>query len=100
MKAQEIKLQKTGYNFNANCFPRGSHVSLLLSIGRCFPICKSQATKWQYFDVLNYEDVQIIENLLNKHGFKGDYKATKSGNWVRLINEDQFKLALKKEYNF
>jgi hypothetical protein len=100
MKAQEIKLQKTGYNFNANCFPRGSHVSLLLSIGRCFPTCKSQAIKWQSFDVLNYEDVQIIENLLNKHGFIGNYKETKSGNWVRLVNQNDFKLALKKEYNF
>lgn len=100
MNSTEIKLQKDGYNFNANCYPKGSHVGVLLTMGRCFPTCKSQATKWHHFSVLNYEDVQLIESLLNKHGFLGDYKATKSGTWVRLVNQSDFKLALKKEYNF
>lgn len=100
MKIQEIKLKKEGFNFNANFYPKGSHVGLLLTIGRCFPSCKAQAIKWSNFDVLNYDDVEVIENLLNKHGFEGNYKPTKSGQWVRLINQDDFKTALKKEYNF
>jgi hypothetical protein len=100
MTAQEIKLQPSGYNFSANSYPKGSHVSLLLSIGRCFPTCKPQAVKWTNFDVLNFEDVQLIESLLNKHGLAGNYKSTKSGQWVRLVNEADFKSALKKEYNF
>lgn len=100
MTYKEIKLQKDGYNFNANCYPKGSHISLLLRLGRCFPTCKSQAIKYTHLDVLNYEDVQLVESMLNKHGFIGDYKHTKSGTWVRLINQDDFKKALKKEYNF
>lgn len=100
MKASELNLKKDGYNFNCNSYPKGAHISLLLNIGRCFPSCKSQAVKWSNFDVLNFEDVQLVEAFLNKHGFFGEYKLTKSGTWVRLVNQDDFKKALKKEYNF
>jgi hypothetical protein len=50
--------------------------------------------------VLNLDDVELIENLLNKHNLNGNYKYTKTKIWVRLINENDFKLALKKEYNY
>jgi hypothetical protein len=100
MTKEQIKLEKQGYNFNCNQFTKGSHVANLLLIGRCFPTCKTQAKKWTNFCVLNLDDVEVIEILLNKHNLKGNYKYTKSKFWVRLINENDFKLALKKEYNY
>ena len=102
MKASELCLTPDGFLFSTNSYPKGSHCKLLLAIGRALPTCKSQAV---YFlknkiilDVLNYEDVTKIESLLNKHGYAGDYKYTKSGNWVRLQNHSDLYSSLKKEF--
>lgn len=71
--------------------------------GAVFPSTKAQA---KYFvsqdiclDVLNFEDVQKVESILNKHGFAGDYKYTKSKTWVRLQNTSDLHKALKIEFN-
>ena len=100
MKAQELKLKKDGYNLGANCRPKGSHVSLLLRLGGCFPTCKSQAKKFTHLGVLNFDDVLLVESMLNKYGFAGDYRHTKSKQWVRLNNIEDLKISFKKEYNF
>lgn len=101
MTSTQIKLQKQGYTFNANIYSRRN--TLLMMLGRQFPATKAQA---EYFiknnctmDVLNYDDVQIVESLLNKHGLAGDYKYTKSESWVRLLNHDDLEHALKLEYS-
>ena len=103
MKANELNLEKEGYNFNCNIVKKRSHYTFLMTLGRCFPTTRNQA---KYFvknqivlDVLNYEDVEMIEKLLNKYGFEGDYKYTKSKYWVRLRNHDDLYKALKLEFN-
>lgn len=103
MKANEINLKKQGFTFSANTYASKSHYKLLMKLGRVFPTTNAQArcfvTKGLRMDVLNMNDVEIIENLLNKHGFSGDYKFTKSKTWVRLKNNQDLISALKKEYS-
>lgn len=102
MKASELNLTKDGYNFSCNICPAGGHYKMAMLMGNIFPTTKAQAKhfvgKRHHMDVLNYEDVQLIESLLNKHGFEGNYKYTKSKTWVRLINTTDLHDALKKEY--
>jgi hypothetical protein len=103
MKFTELDLKKDGYNFNCNTYKSGSHYKFIMRLGRCFPSTKAQA---KYFisqgvclDVLNYDDVETIESILNKHGFQGDYKFTKSKTWVRLQNNIDLHRALKLEFS-
>jgi len=103
MKASEINLKKQGYAFNCNNYKARTHYKFIMSLGRCFPSTKPQA---KYFiqenihlDVLNVDDVEVIESILNKHGFTGEYKYTKSQIWVRLQNHSDLYSALKLEYN-
>ena len=102
MKATELNLEKNSYNFSCNTYKAGSHYKLLMRLGRCFPSTKAQA---KYFvssgvclDVLNGNDVEIVESMLNKHGFIGDYKFTKSKTWVRLQNSHDLRKAIKAEF--
>ena len=103
MKSSELNLKKDGYNFNCNTQKAGSHYKFIMRLGRCFPSTRAQA---KYFisegiclDVLNKDDVEKVEALLNKHGFEGDYKLTKSKTWVRLQNNSVLHKALKLEFN-
>jgi hypothetical protein len=102
MKSTEINLKKDGYNFNCNTYPARSHYKFIMSLGRALPSTKAQA---KFFlkeginiGVLNSKDVETIEALLNKHGFEGKYKYTKSKTWVRLINQQDLQDALRREY--
>ena len=103
MKASELNLKKDGYNFNCNTYKAGSHYKFIMRLGRCFPSTQAQA---KYFisegiclGVLNGDDVEKVEAILAKHGFEGDYKFTKSKNWVRLQNNSDLQKALKLEFN-
>ena len=103
MKASELNLKKDGYNFNCNTYQAGSHYKFIMSLGRCFPSTQAQAKYFIYegicLDVLNGDDVEKVEAILNKHGFEGDYKFTKSRIWVRLQNNSDLHKALKLEFN-
>jgi len=81
---------------------KGEHYSYRLEIGRLFPTTKTQAkafVKGEYgLDMLGIGDVEKIEALLQKHGFQGKFKYTKSKRWVWLLNINDFRTALKKEY--
>ena len=95
--------EKKDYTFIYVPKKAGEHVSLILSLGRVFPITKAQAQKVArngFFDVLNNKDVENIEKIMNKHGFNGQYKLTKSKTWVRLMNFQDFAKALKLEFGF
>ena len=102
MKAQELKLEKKGYTMSVNTYPARSHYKSLMTMGKVLPSTKAQAKFFLSYgvcmDVLNFDDVQIIESLLNKHGFEGDYKFTKSKSWVRLQNNNDLHEAIKKEF--
>lgn len=82
----------------------GEHIGALVTLGRVWPSNKTQAkrvAKQGYLDVLYNEDVSsLIEPLLNKHGLVGEYKLTKSGRFIRLVNFLDLKKAFKLEYNF
>lgn len=103
MKANLINLTKQGFNFSANTYAPKSHYKMSMRLGHVFPTTKAQAhffvVESLQMDVLNMDDVEVIENLLNKHGFEGDYKLTKSESWVRLQNNLDLISALKKEYS-
>lgn len=102
MTVSEFELEKVGYTFNCNTRKSGSHYKFHMNYGQIWPTTKAQA---KYFvsmgiclSVLNYQDVQIVEAMLNKHGFVGNYKYTKSQIWVRLVNSGDLHKALKAEY--
>lgn len=104
MIASEIQLEKVSYTFSCNSRKSGSHYKFHMTHGQIWPTTKAQA---KYFvsqgiclSVLNYQDLHIVESMLNKHGYSGDYKYTKSQTWVRLINSGDLIKALKSEYNF
>ena len=102
MTATEINLKKDGYYFNCNTYPARSHYKFIMRLGRVFPTTKAQAryfiAKGIVLDVLNGDDVEKVETMLNKHGFEGNYKFTKSKTWVRLQNTNDLYQALKKEF--
>lgn len=100
MKNSELELETVNYTMSANIHAAKSHYKFVMRLGRAFPSTKEQA---KYFlssgafmnmDVLNWLDVQIIEKLLTKHGFEGDYKYTKSKTWVRIVNTEDLKAAI------
>lgn len=103
MKAIELNLAKENFTMSCNTYAPKSHYKYVMSLGRVFPTTSAQAKYFlasgSSFDILNSKDVEIIESLLNKHGFKGNYQYTKSKTWVRLTNVCDFEKALKKEYN-
>lgn len=103
MKASQLTIAKQGFTMSANIHPAKSHINLLITLGRIFPTTSAQAKKFisntSSMDVLNADDVELIEKLMTKHGFEGEYKSTKSGQWVRLMNIKDLKSAFKKEYS-
>ena len=81
----------------------GQHYKCLMRLGRIFPSTRAQAnffvSEGVLLDVLNGDDVEKVESLLNKHGFEGNYKSTKSKIWGRLQNHKDLQKALKLEFN-
>ena len=103
MNVLELKLEADGFRFNTNERKSGQHYKWLMKMGRFIPTTQAQAREFVRMgcslSVLNYEDVQYVEELLNRNGFVGNYKYTKSKRWVRLINSEDLRDALKNEYN-
>ena len=102
MNKEKIKWVKIEIvNFSANPIPNGYPFKELMKKGKVFPTSKSQAREFVQMGYmlasLNNEDVRVVEWLLNKYGFKGNYEYTKS-NRVRLINHFDLDKALKLEY--
>lgn len=102
MKAADIKLEKEGFNMSTTSWASGSHYKSTMKWGRLFPCSKAQALfftqKRVVLSVLNMDDVENIEGLLGKHGFTGEYRYTRSKQWVRLQNHDDLYKALRAEY--
>ena len=88
---------------SCNTYKAGSHYTGVMTLGRVLPSTAAQARYFLHkgivLDVLNSKDVEIVESLLNKHGFEGDYKYTKSKSWVRLQNTDDLSSAIKAEFS-
>jgi hypothetical protein len=103
MNSSDLKLKPENFLFSAQLYPPKSHYKFHMRLGRAFPATKSQAKFFIqngiHLDVLNSADITIIEKLLRKHNFKGDYKYTKSKTWVRLQNINALYLALKIEFD-
>lgn len=99
MKKEEIK----GFSYVCMLGVRKEreHYKSLLRLGKLLPTSKIQAKEFiriGHFDVLSLGDVEKIESLMNKHGLAGEYKYTKAKSFVRLVNINGFKNALKLEY--
>jgi hypothetical protein len=102
-KASEMTLPKTRYTMSMNIHPPKSHYKFFMRLGRVFPNTPAQA---KYFisqgiclGVLNSKDVELLEQFLNKYGFEGKYKYTKSQNFVRLQNHLDLHKAIKIAFN-
>ena len=105
MQYSEIKLEPKGYKMSTNTRAAKSHYRFVMDLGRIFPSSKAQARHFlrngggcQNLDVLNYDDARFVESFLNKHGLQGEYKYTKSGDWVRLVNTSDLKKAVRLEF--
>lgn len=103
MQASKLNLIITGYNHSFRTKKERSHYKWLMSQGSVFPTTKAQAKHYIssccVIGMLNADDVVMLEDFLNKHGFTGDYRYTKSKKWVRLENQHDLISALKCEYN-
>lgn len=100
MTTKEFQLPAENFTMSANYYAPRSHYKFIMSLSRVFPCTREQAKNFVQLDVLNSKDVEIVEAMLNKHGFVGAYKFTKSETWVRLQNNSDLIKALKLEYNF
>lgn len=100
MKANQLNLKQQNFNFSAQT--KTGHYKSLMKLGLVLPSTKAQAKHFistqTFMDVFNAKDVEVVEALMNKHGFEGEYKYTKSNKWVRLQNISDLKAALKAEY--
>jgi hypothetical protein len=100
MKKSELNLTKQGFMFSCKQF--AGHYKSIMKLGRCFPSSKAQANFFisigVHFDAMNYDDVEFIENILNKYGYNGNYKYTKSKNWVKLQNMNDLYTVVKLMY--
>ena len=103
LKASELTLPDAGYTMSMNIYPPKSHYKSLMRLGRVFPNTPAQAkfflSKGVCLDVLNSKDVELLEQFLNKYGFEGKYKYTKSKQWVRLVNAHHLLNAIKIAFN-
>jgi hypothetical protein len=73
---------------------KGSHSAhLLVSLGRAIPSCKAHLKSFNCIDLIGYDDVQWIEE---KYNVKLITKKTKSGFWLRIVNESEVVEAIKK----
>ena len=86
---------------NGNYAPR-SHYKFIMSLGRVWPCCAAQVKEWERIgcrlDVMNGPDITRCEELMNKHGYIGDYRPTKSKRWARLANTADLLAAFKAEF--
>lgn len=79
------------------------HTSLLISLGRIFPISKAQAKKVikaGFLDVLTYDEADFISDFMERNGQKAEFTLTKSKSFKRLSNFEAFAKSLKSEYKF
>ena len=101
MNYSEIKLEEVNYTMSCNTVKSGQHYKSTMMLGRILPTSKAQLASFirmsTPLSVLNLKDCKVIESLLNKYGFKGIYKYTKSKQWVRLQNNEDLIKALKLE---
>lgn len=100
MKANEVKLEGINMvNFNAK---PGSHYKIAMHMGRVFPSTRAQAIEFirsgAVLNVLCGKDVEMIEKFLNKHGYQGEYRYTKSRAFVRLQNNRDLYKAIASEF--
>jgi len=72
---------------------KGSHsAKLLVALGRALPTVKSHLTYFTHIDLIGYSDVPLIESIYN---VKLITKPTKSGYWLRIINQSEVINAIK-----
>ncbi len=106
MKYEDIKnkllsMDDEFYMINGNYAPR-SHYKFIMSLGRVWPCCAAQVKAWEKtncrLDVMNGPDVVRCEELMNRHGYTGDYRLTKSARFARIANTGDLLAAFKKEF--
>ena len=96
MKAVEFngKLSNIRMTFNAKY---RSHCLLSFKLGGAIPTHISQLRKFNNLSVLCQEDVDLIDSIFEfaNTGKTAEYVFTKSKTFVRLVNFNDFKEAIK-----
>lgn len=106
MNANQVISEMTGKMEHPSLYQAkpGEHIADLIALARVWPSTQAQAKRVAdrgELGMLYNKDVEdLIEPLLNKHGLEGEYKLTRSGGCIRLVNFSDFKTALKLEYKF
>jgi hypothetical protein len=73
---------------------KGSHdAELLVRLGRWIPTTVRHLKFFTYIDVIGYDDVKLMED---KYGVTLVTKPTKSGYWLRIVNQQEVIDAIKK----
>lgn len=106
MKFNDIKSLANGGTVSQYCAlvtrVHKRHYDDLARLGVLRPTTPTQVRRFARYgcrlDVLAYPDAVAIEELMNKHGYEGEYQYTKSHYWVRLINVSDYANALSIEY--
>lgn len=104
MRKNQIVWTEVGvFNHSANVCPPGKPYKGQMRRGKVFPVSKAQALAFVRMGCLlgelNFEDVRVVEMLLNKHGLFGDYRYSGMG-MVKLVNACDLEKALRLEYKF
>jgi len=87
------------FNLTCKTFAPGAHTTFMASLGRMWPATKAQAKKFYRIECINSADVERIEATMNKHGYNGRYRLTKSGQFAQLENIEQLQKAIKAEFS-
>ncbi|HOR57752.1 MAG TPA: hypothetical protein PLV82_03730 [bacterium] len=104
MKAQELNL--TG-SYGLTVYPSGSHCSVAMWNSFFMPNTKTQVLRffkatdgWINSQVI-YSQGQAneVDAFMLKHGYEANFKFTKSKTMCRLVNFEDFKNAVRKEFN-
>jgi hypothetical protein len=96
MKAVEFKGKLSDIRMTLSAKYRG-HNGLYFKLGNAIPTHLSQLKKFDNLGVLCQKDVELIDSIFSfsNTGKTAEYVFTKSKTFVRLVNFNDFKEALK-----
>ena len=96
MKAVDFKGKLSDIRMTLNAKYR-SHNGFYFKLGNAIPTHSSQLKKFNNLGVLCQKDVELIDNVFQfaNTGKTAEYVFTKSKTFVRLVNFQEFKEALK-----
>lgn len=107
MNFQELTTKLQDSKSDLITFKKGQHYDRLVGNLVFLPTSLAQAkNQVRHINNKSYKNILMcgqwfpLEDFLNRNGFNGQYEFTKSKTMCRLVNIQDYCLALKKEFNF